>query len=103
MSRLARKTARLVWWLMLLLMRRPWMKWLQRASLKAFPRWLRGRARRSFVRQNSFARRYGLRILTVVFTVFYASLAINVCYETAIWMADSGILSPPTWMSVPSD
>lgn len=73
-------------------MRRRWMRRAQAAST----RWLgparAERARLGLVRQNSLARRIGLRTITFVVMLFFASLAIQLVYSTATYLVDSGVL-----------
>jgi hypothetical protein len=77
-------------------MRRPWMKALQRSSTSFMARRFGRRARESMIRQNRFARRYGLPMLTVSITLLLASVAITATYFAALSLYDSGYLTPPT-------
>jgi hypothetical protein len=77
------------------LMRRPWMKAIQRGSLKLLPASKRERARIHLVRQNQFARRHALAILVFSVNVVLASFIISVAYFTVLNMLDSGVLAPP--------
>ena len=67
-----------------------------RSFQSASTRWLGAeraeRARESLVRQNAFARRIGLRLLTFVVTLFLASLALQIAYTAALYLVDSGVL-----------
>ena len=47
------------------------------------------------VRQNRFARRYGLRILVVAVNILLASIVITVCFLMALNWADQGIFTVP--------
>jgi hypothetical protein len=76
-------------------MRRPWMSRLQRRSLLLFPAAARERTWKSMVRQNRFARRYGLRILVVAVNILLASIVITVCFLMALNWADQGIFTVP--------
>jgi hypothetical protein len=80
---------------MLWLMRRPWMKALQRLALDVVPPPLQARARRSHLRQNRFARRYGVTLLTGTIYLFLASLCFTLTYQLALTALESGVLTPP--------
>ncbi|MBI1755666.1 MAG: hypothetical protein HYR64_00985 [Fimbriimonas ginsengisoli] len=95
MSKIAHRFARLVWYGCLWLMRRPWMKRLQRSSRRLFPPALQGRAQESLLRQNRFARRFGLRILTVLFTFMLGYMALVVAYVGVIALYESGFFNLP--------
>ncbi|RYG25923.1 hypothetical protein EON82_05330 [bacterium] len=94
MQRLARWIARKLWWVSLWLMRRGWMRRLQAASVGWMSPEKASRARLNLVRQNAFARRIGLRLLTFVVTLFLISLAIQFVYSSAIYLVESGVLRP---------
>ena len=96
MQRLARWMARRLWWVSLWLMRRRLMRRLQEASVSWLPPEKAHRARLKLVRQNAFARRIGLRLLTFVAMLFLVSLAIQAVYSAAIYLVDSGVLRPPS-------
>lgn len=93
MSWLARYLARWTWAAMLWLMRRPWMKRLQRSSTKLFPASMQDKARRSMIRQNRFARRIGLPMLTVSMNLFLASIILTGTYFAVLNLYESGTLS----------
>ncbi len=95
MSAIAKYLARHLWGAMLWLMRRPWIKFLQRKSWHIFPASMQPRARVSFNRQNRFARRYGLRMLTATISLFLASMAVTACFMFALYLIDSGTLTVP--------
>ena len=76
-------------------MRRPWMSRLQRRSLLLFPESVRDRTWKSMVRQNRFARRYGLRILNVAVNILLASIVITLCFLLALNWADQGVFTVP--------
>ena len=86
MSKLAACLARIVWWWSLWFMRRPWMKRLQRGAMGLVPPPRRPRARDSFIRQNRFARRYGLITLTVSLNLLFASVLLTVCFQFALYL-----------------
>ena len=94
MQRLARLIARKLWWISLWLMRRRWMRRLQAASIGWLSPAKAERARISLVRQNAFARRIGLRLLTAVVTLFLVSVAIQFVFSAALYLVDSGVLQP---------
>lgn len=86
--------ARRIWWGALWLMRRRWMRALQTSSMRWMGPERNGRARRHLVRQNAFARRIGLRLLTTVVLVVLASLALQTVYAAALYLVESGTLRP---------
>lgn len=91
MSGLARLLARNLWAAMLWFMRRPWMKRLQRGSIQWFPEGpRRDHAWESFRKQERFARKYGLRILTAVIMVCLYSIALAVAYSFLTYAIDQG-------------
>lgn len=95
MSALARYLARLLWGSMLWFMRRPWMKRLQRASRNLFPANKRDQAWRSMVRQNRWARKVGLPMLTVAVNLLLASLVLTTTYFVVLGMYESGTFTAP--------
>jgi hypothetical protein len=80
---------------MLWLMRRPWMTRLQRRSVLLFPEAQRAKAWQSMIRQNRFARRFGLRILVGTVNLFLASIVLTLCFLAALRLADEGVFSVP--------
>jgi hypothetical protein len=94
MQRLARLIARRLWWVSLWLMRRRWMRRIQSASIAWMSPERAGRARHSLVRQNAFARRIGLRMLTGVVLLVLVSVAIQFVFSVALYLVDSGVLQP---------
>ena len=84
--------ARRTWYWVLWVMRRPWIHRLQRASLGLMRPHRREAAWQGLVRQNRFARRYGLRTLQVTFFVMLASVLLTAAYMGCLWMFDSGNL-----------
>ncbi|MCC7433842.1 MAG: hypothetical protein IT363_04095 [Methanoregulaceae archaeon] len=95
MSLIAKLLARELWWAMLWLMRRPWMKRLQRASLRLLGEKRRARARDSMRRQNAFARKFGLPLLVFTINLLLASMIITLSYFALIHLSESGALSVP--------
>ena len=92
MNALARWLARAAWRGSLWLMRRPWMKALQRASTRLFPD--REKARLNLARQNRIARRIALPLLTASFNLLIASALVTASYFGALELYQSGILTP---------
>ncbi len=80
-------------------MRRPWMKALQRRSSFLFPPSRRGRAHESFMKQNAFARRHGVRILTMVFNLVLAVVVLDIAYWGTLSLYVNGFFNPPSNMS----
>lgn len=52
------------------------------------------RARRSLVRQNVFARRIGLKLVTSFTLAVLLSLAVQAIYQLALFLVSSGALRP---------
>ncbi|MCC7231074.1 MAG: hypothetical protein IT203_11830 [Fimbriimonadaceae bacterium] len=98
MSAVARFLARRLWGNMLWVMRRPWMKRLQVASLRLFKEEKRGRARLSINRQNRWARKVGLPLLTFAITVLLGSMILTGAYFMVLNLIESGVLDPSTGM-----
>jgi len=99
MSALARYLARVLWWSMLWLMRRPWMKALQRKSTTIFGGRFQEKARHSLVSQNRFARKHGLVMLTVALNLMLASFAVTGTYFAVIALYENGTLTLPEKLS----
>jgi len=95
MSAIANWLARHCWYWMLYFMRRPWMKRLQRRWLRPVEGKPYKRFPESFVRQNRFARRFGLTLLTLTINLFLASVIITGFYYFAMFMWDGGYFTPP--------
>ena len=69
------------------------MKRLQRNSVKFFPEGpRRDRAWEGFRKQERFARRFGLRILTFVVTVCLYGLCLSVIYSLLSYLVEQGWL-----------
>ncbi|MBS1715932.1 MAG: hypothetical protein JST30_16515 [Armatimonadetes bacterium] len=93
MITVATQIARNVWAAMLWFMRRPWVRRLQRNWVKLFPEGpRRDQAWAGFRRQERFARKYGLRILTWVVTLCLTSLALLFAYNVVTWMIEARII-----------
>lgn len=92
MTRIAAWLARRLWWAMLWLMRRRWIRRLQRASYAWLPPKMQERSRASLVRQNELARRYGLRLLTATITLFLLSVAATGAFFVFLRLYDAGLL-----------
>jgi hypothetical protein len=95
MGALARFLARQLWWGMLWLMRRPWMKRLQNRSTTIFGPKREVKMRASLHRQNAIARRWGLTLITLMMNLLLASIVITLVYTTALGMYESGLLKGP--------
>lgn len=94
MSALASWIARILWGHMLWTMRRPWLKRLGRAAPNLFGPERKTRMLESMRRQNRFARRIGLPLLTVSVNLLLASMVITSCYLLVLRMVDAGVLEP---------
>lgn len=80
---------------MLYFMRRPWMKGLQRRWLREVEGEPYKRFPDSFIRQNRFARRFGLKLLVVTINIFLGSVFITSSFYLAMYMMDNGYFNPP--------
>jgi len=80
---------------MLWFMRRPWMKRLQRNSTKWFGPSRESKALESLRRQNAFALRYGLTILTFAMNLLLASILITGSFFLLQYLSDTGALHVP--------
>ncbi len=95
MSALARLMARMIWRAILWLMRRKWMRSLQHFSMRLLPVRIREKAWNNMVRQNRFARRIGLPMLTFMMNLVLGSLIITGTFMTAMRLYDTGYLTIP--------
>lgn len=95
MSALANFLARLIWWSCLWLMRRPLIKKLQRRSSHFFPKGFGSRARDSFIRQNRFARRNGVRIIAAILNLFFAYTLVLIAYVMVLSLNEDGFFTLP--------
>ncbi len=95
MSFVAKWMARRLWIAMLWLMRRPWMKTFQRRTIEICPPRFQESAKSSQMKQNRFARRIGLPMLTVMMNLVLASLVLTLCFEVALNLYESGYLTMP--------
>ena len=67
----------------------------RRDAPSIFPSKMRERIWRSIVHQDQLARRYGLTILTVTFTLLMLAVLITLSYLSVLALVDSGALSRP--------
>lgn len=95
MSAIAHWIARQLWWWMLWLMRRPWIKRLQRASTRLGGPNRQRRNWESLKRQNAFAMRHGLRVLTFSITLLLASAVVTGSYMLLLKLQETGALQVP--------
>jgi uncharacterized membrane protein len=77
---------------MLWFMRIPWVRRMRRRWLAIVP----PSTARRMIRQDRFARRHGLAVLSFSLTLLLASFAITGCYFAALALINSGLLKPPT-------
>jgi hypothetical protein len=81
--------ARCTWYGMLWLMRRPWMRRLQRASMRVVLAPHREAVSRRRMQTDRFARRHGLRVLTFMFGVLLASVIFTASYFVVLTIFES--------------
>ena len=81
---------------MLWLMRRRWIRRLQRGMIGAVPPAARPKFHAMFLAQERFARRHGLRTLTLVVGLFFVSVAFTFVYAGMTEVFNRGWISIPT-------
>lgn len=69
--------ARRIWWGMLWYMRRPFIRRLQRAAINLAKPEKREKARQAMIKQEKFARRIGLPLITFVVRFFFLSVVLT--------------------------
>ncbi len=84
--------ARQVWGGMLWIMRRPVIRRAQRGSVNLFPERMRPWARENYLSQERWARRYGLRLITLVVRLFVLSVAATAIYMGLLELFNRGWL-----------
>lgn len=80
---------------MLWLMRRRWIRHLQRLPLRYANAGRRETVKRRMLEQDRFARRHGLRLLTFAILLFLWSVALTIVYIAGYALLDAGMLRPP--------
>jgi len=96
MSAIAKLLSRITWFWMLWLMRRPWMKYAQTVPIRYLPETLRAKAWSSHKSQNRLARRIGLPMLNVVYTLFISVLILAAFVRIAVELNERGLLTAPS-------
>lgn len=84
----------MVWYAMLWFMRRDLIRAAQRFWINRVPEHRRAKTWAAHCRQNRWARKYGLTILTVSFTIAYAMVVLTVAYSLAVAVVISGYFGP---------
>ncbi|MFQ3677976.1 MAG: hypothetical protein SNJ74_08535 [Fimbriimonadaceae bacterium] len=92
---MARPLARLIWGGMLWFMRRPPVKRFRRGFVRFLPESRRAGAWESVRRQDRFARRYGLTVLTISLGISIAIVFFGIAYSLALELYNRGQLSLP--------
>ena len=95
MNAIATFLARHTWYWMLYFMRRPWIKRLQHRWLRPVEGERYKRFPEGFVKQNRFARKFGLPLLKLSINLFLASVFITGAYYAIIYLFESGYFNPP--------
>lgn len=80
----------MLWW-----MRRPFIKRMRRAAMRLRGPEKEAAAWASLRRQDAFARRWGLPLLTLVFNLFLASVALTFTFYAVLALYNGGFLEPP--------
>ena len=79
---------------MLWLIRRPLARRLQRASVNMFPVSKREKLHHAAIRQERFARKYGLAVVTLSLNVLALSILVTATYAVLTEAVDRGWLVP---------
>lgn len=95
MGQLTRFLARQIWIALVWYMRRPPIKRMRRNVTGLMPGKFGERARQSLSRQDRFARRYGITMLTWSLNLLFASLFITGTYVLVTTASENG------WLTVP--
>ncbi len=95
MSSIANFLARLIWFGILWLMRRKWIKAIQKKSVRILPKGMRARAWACLVRRNRYFIRIGLPMLKFLMNLVVGSLIITSTFLTAMRLFESGYLTIP--------
>jgi hypothetical protein len=95
MSSIANFLARLIWFGILWLMRRKWMKAIQKQSVRILPKGMQERAWDGLVRRNRYFRHVGLSMLKFLMNLVVGSLIITSTFLTAMRLFESGYLTIP--------
>lgn len=81
-----------IWWGMLWLMRRGWIKRLQRMSYSWGSPARQAKMKAAFIRQNQFARRWGRPMLTALLTFLLLWTVVLYAFSYATTLLNSGVL-----------
>ena len=95
MLALATWMARHLWRAILWLMRRPWMKRFQHATVRLVPSRYREAGRKAMINQNRFARRIGLPMLTFMMCLVVGCLLVTGTFLLAMRLYELGYLTIP--------
>ena len=95
MSAFASFLGRALWRVLLWLMRRPFMKNFQRWTVEVLPISMRDKARDGLIRQNRFARKIGLPMLTFMMSLVIGSVLITTTFMVAMHLYETGYLTIP--------
>ncbi len=87
--------ARLMWWYLLWVMRRPWIKRLQKSWIRIVPVKRRDLARRNLQSQNRWALKHGLSLLVIAMNFLLASVMVTLFYLIAINLYEAGSFEVP--------
>lgn len=87
--------SRRLWFGMLWVMRRSWMRRFQRRVLSLAPASRKEAAWQSYRRQERFARRYGLTMLRWVVSFLLISIVLTFMFHAALLAVDRGFLAGP--------
>jgi len=93
---MTRWLARHIWYWMLWSIRRPMARKLQKAALRLIPESRRESARLQAIKQEKFARKIGLPLLTFVINLFFISVALTLLLLFILNATAEGWLVIPT-------
>jgi len=97
MGRLSYEIARFIWALLLWIIRRPTIKRIRQQLPNRLPGPMREGASDSMLRQDKFARKYGIRILQFTVSVVGLMIVFSLVSNLVLFAVDQG------WLSVPSN
>ena len=76
-------------------MRRPWMRKLQDSTIAWLPEEARKRAAHNMMRQNRFARRFGLRVINFSLNLLLGSILLSMTAGCVMGLMENGVFTVP--------
>lgn len=93
------RLARLIWWWILVSMRKPAAKRFQRKMIMILPKSMQARAWKSVHRQNLWALRWGERMLRWTLLVVTTSIMFSVAFQLVVTWIELGVFTVPEYSS----